>query len=142
MARDRTRRPLGTTLVGHPEASAPAPGSTTRGERPRGERRRLVGPITGPQIRRDIERVAPAFLDPHLHEPDEAFRALVIVLHCYALGSRTARGLLLERRDRDPSWRVPSRREAFDIIMSAAAMRQYLPHVLGNVMAAPAAAPA
>jgi hypothetical protein len=88
--------------------------------------------VTGGDIRREILAVAPAFLDPERYHPDEAFEALLLVMHAYSLGSRTARDLMYERSRRSATWHVPSRKEALDTIAHLASIRGYLPYLIGK----------
>jgi hypothetical protein len=119
-----------------------------RDSTPPADRRRNPSPhvvVSGRQLREEILSYGPAFLEPHLYDEPEAFRALVTVLAAYALGSRTAARLVRERQQADPSWQPPSRREAMQVVSSLNRLRQYLPYLLGQRLqqaAAAAAAPA
>jgi len=128
---DRDRRQSGRGSSA-PKESAPTP-----------ERRRNPAPhvvVSGRQLREEILSYGPAFLEPHLYEEPEAFRALVTVLAAYALGSRTAAKLVRERQLADPSWQPPSRREAMQVVSSLNRLRQYLPYLLGQRLQQAAAA--
>lgn len=128
---DRDRRQSGS---GSNAAQEPKPAT---------ERRRSPAPhvvVSGRQLREEILSYGPAFLEPHLYEEPEAFRALVTVLAAYALGSRTAAKLVRERQLADPSWQPPSRREAMQVVSSLNRLRQYLPYLLGQRLQQAAAA--
>lgn len=120
------------------DSDAPA-----RDSAPPPERRRNPAPhvvVSGRQLREEILSYGPAFLEPHLYDEPEAFRALVTVLAAYALGSRTAARLVRERQMADPSWQPPSRREAMQVVSSLNRLRQYLPYLLGQRLQQAAAA--
>jgi hypothetical protein len=88
--------------------------------------------VRGAELRQEILDYGPAFLNPLEASADEAFTALVGVLTAYALGSRTAARLVRERQATVPSWTAPARHEALELVRSLAAIRQYLPHLLGQ----------
>ena len=95
------------------------------------------GLVSGPQIREGLERYASAFLAPDRHDPEEAYMALMVVLHAYARGSRTARRLMEERKGKDRAFALPSKSGALRAMSCLSSIRTYLPHLLGSALASP-----
>lgn len=85
----------------------------------------------GPQLREEIKKVAPIFLDPSkAKNSDEAFHALSVVLIAYSLGSRTAHAIIVEKSKREPNWIPPTPEMAREIVQQLYKIKQYLPYLI------------
>lgn len=87
--------------------------------------------LLGNQLREEIIQAGPIFLNPSLaSNEEESLQALSTVLIAYALGSRTAEKLVMEKQQIDPSWTAPPREKAIELVIELHKLKQYLPYIL------------